>query len=230
MHTNRPKLHAAVALATMAGALLLTLVGETPAFAAVDEVVPAAAPQLSITITDDVDTTDAAAELAYTIRVENLGTTDALGLVVTQSVPEGMTFGSADSAGTAASAVVSWTLDVKAATTATVATTMTVGETSDDLLRLATVACAQVTPTDPPIVCASDSDLLPAGAAAAAAGSDPASATAEDAAVWWIVGSVSALVVVVAALALGLTLRRRRLLDTGADATVDSPHERERVM
>ena len=202
----------------VAGGMLLTLLGGAPAWAADTTVAP---PQLSITITDGRDATDTGDALDYTITVENVGTADVAALVVTQSVPEGMTFGSADSAGTLDAATVSWTVDVAAGATQSLATTMTVGETPDELLRLATVACAQVTATDPPLVCASDSDQLPAGAAAEAM-TTPAPAAAEpDDAGRWVAGGAGLLLLI--GLVLVVVLRRRR---TAERRTGTGPHNR----
>jgi uncharacterized repeat protein (TIGR01451 family) len=194
---------AGLVLAVAAG-----VAGGASASAAGRDVAPPVAPQLSITISDDRDAAVADDELSYTIVVENLGTTDALGLAVTQSVPDGMTFGAADNSGTLTSSTVNWNLDVKAAEKATLSTTMTVGETPADLLRLASVACALAVPTDQPIVCASDSDMLPAGAAAAAA--DTANPQTIDHTLGWVIGG-SLAVVIVAGTTLLLVLRRRRV-------------------
>ncbi len=134
----------------------------------------AAAPQLSIAVDDGKTATAEGDSLTYTVTVRNLGTTPVTGLHVTQSVPTGLTFGSADTAGVAKPGTVEWTVDLAATSEAVVHTTMTVAATPAELLRLATVACANQTSTSPPIVCASDSDQLPAGAAA---GTVPPSAT-----------------------------------------------------
>ncbi len=49
---------------------------------------------LVITKTDDVDPVVAARQLEYTIEVQNLGPSDASGVVVTDTLPAGVTFGS----------------------------------------------------------------------------------------------------------------------------------------
>ena len=127
------------------------------------------APQLSIAV-DDGRTSAAAGDLlSYTVTVRNLGATPLGGLHVTQSMPTGLTFGSADSAGLATADTVTWKVDLGATGTATVHSTMSLSATPKELLRLATVACVSVSPGGPPVVCASHSDLLPAGRQAAAA-------------------------------------------------------------
>jgi uncharacterized repeat protein (TIGR01451 family) len=182
--------------------------GATAATAAVDSAQPAP-PQLSIAVTDDTGETTAGDELAYVITVENTGSTDVPGLVITQTLPVELQLVSTDPAVAADGDAVSWTVDLAAAQTATFRSGATVGETPDTLLRLATTVCAAVSPTDAPLVCASDSDELPAGAAAAAAAD-----SAEDDAtaplpgwLWPVVIAAIALLVVL--LVLGLLLRRR---------------------
>jgi uncharacterized repeat protein (TIGR01451 family) len=171
--------------------------------------VEVAAPQLSIAISDGAEEAAAGDELRYTIDVENLGTTDAFDLTITQTVPEGLTFSSADNGGGLEASAVRWGIQLKAGESTTLVTTMTVGETPAELLRLATVACALPTPTDPPIVCASDSDILPAGIAAEEAGEAVADGGA-DVRGWITAASVAGGAVVVVAVVVVLLIRRRR--------------------
>lgn len=109
---------------------------------------------------------------------------------------------------------VSWSLDLSPSGETTVHTTMNVSTTPTDLLRLAPVACATVTADGPPIVCASHSDQLPAGAEAdaAKATSQSGEATASTGRTWWYLGAA-----VLIALALGVVattlIRRRRAAD-----------------
>ena len=172
------------------------------------------APQLSIAVDNGHTSAAVGDAFTYTITVANLGTTDIPGLVVTQTMPTGLTFGSADSGGTAESDSVTWNVDLKATDTSTFHTTMSVVPTPADLLRLATVACASLSPGGSPIVCASHSDQLPAGAAAessqAAAAADTAAAppTGPGLSWWWIGGGIG--LVIVAALAMGIIILRNR--------------------
>ena len=170
-------------------------------------------PQLSIAVDDGRTSTAAGDKLTYTITIRNLGTTGVTGLGVTQSVPDGQKFLSADPAATAKAGRVSWRRDLKVAGTATVHTTMSVSATPKELLRLATVACASMTASKPPLVCASDSDQLPAGASAQAAAAKAASSSTDQP--WWYLASgIGGIGLIVAALA-ALMTRRRRTPQTG---------------
>jgi uncharacterized repeat protein (TIGR01451 family) len=189
--------------------------GGTTAAASVPAAVASAQPappQLSIAVSDEKDSATAGDELAYTIIVENVGSVDVPGLVVTQTLPGELQLVSTDPAVTADGSTVSWTVDLVAAQTATFRSTVTVGESPDTLLRVATTVCAAVSPTDAPLVCASDSDELPAGAAAAAASdSDSDEQDGTAASPGWLWPTVIAAVVVIALLLLlGALLRRRR--------------------
>ncbi|MDQ1398790.1 MAG: hypothetical protein QOK20_722 [Acidimicrobiaceae bacterium] len=175
------------------------------------------APQLSIAVDDGHPSAAAGDTLTYAITVRNLGSTPVSGLYVTQSVPSGLTFGSADSAGQATPGTVHWVVDLSATGTATFHTTMSVSATPKELLRLATVACASASATAPPIVCASDSDLLPAGRQSAAARTTTVSGgRARSGARGWFIGGA---IVVVAAVAVAVLMvrRRRRATVSGAE-------------
>jgi uncharacterized repeat protein (TIGR01451 family) len=168
---------------------------------------PQSAPQLSIAI-DNGRTEAAAGEtLTYTTTVTNLGTSSVSDLVVTQTVAEGLELVSAENEGSAQDGVVMWRIALEPSATATVRTTMTVVPTPDEQLRVASVACAKTADDAPPIVCATHSDQLPAGAAASAAA---ASADDEDggvSATALVAGGAAALVVAGGAVA---ALRHRR--------------------
>ncbi|MEV7908502.1 hypothetical protein AB0P04_43625, partial [Streptomyces anulatus] len=139
------------------------------------EVVAGAVPRLSISIDNGKTATREGDRLTYTVVVHNTGTTDAGELHLTQSLPEGLRLVSADGHGSAKEGQVVWTVDLPAGKDATLHTTAQVGATPADLLRLATVACASTEAEGRPIVCATHSDQLPAGAAAAEAARQAAS-------------------------------------------------------
>ena len=170
-----------------------------------------ASPQLSIAIDNGKKSTTIGDTLDYVITVQNLGTADVDGLLIAQSLPSGLDFGTADAGGTADASEVTWNLDLKATTTATFHTTMTVTATPAELLRLASVVCANSSADGSPIVCAAHSDQLPAGAAAEAAASalaGDATTPASGISSWWYLGGGIGVVVVVAALAVLLVRRR----------------------
>lgn len=164
----------------------------------------AAPPQLSIDVDDGHTSTTAGDTLVYTITIRNLGTDDARGLHITQSVPAGLEFGTAEPAATTTADGVGWGLDLKAAGEATFSSTMAVSATPAEVMRLATVACASATVDGPPIVCASHSDQLPAGASAEATREAAASSTRPVP--WLVAGGAGILLAVVVLL---LLLRRR---------------------
>lgn len=195
-------LSAALALA------LTSLICSAPVWASAQPV-KSTPPQLSIAVDNGVQATDKGDKLTYAVTVTNLGSDKIEDLVVTQTVPVGSTFVSADSDGAHAKQAVSWELNLKATKKVVLHTSLKVASTPDSLLRLATVVCAQVTTKGTPIVCASDSDLLPAGAAAelTAVRVDPASwgQVVTDRR-WWFGGA--GLVGVIAAGAVLLPRRR----------------------
>ncbi len=167
-------------------------------------------PQLSIGIDNGRTSTTTGDQLDYVITVQNLGTADVDGLLINQSLPTGMDFSTADSGGTADAGYVTWTVDLKATTTATFHTTMTVTATPAELLRLASVACASISANSPPIVCASHSDQLPAGASAEAAQQSMAAPPAAETQPWWYVLAGLAVFVVLGGLVAWWVIRRRR--------------------
>jgi uncharacterized repeat protein (TIGR01451 family) len=120
-----------------------------------------AAPQLNIAITDGRIAAARGDRLTYTIRVQNLGTTTAQNLHISQTLPPGLSLVSADHHGTASAGRVSWIVNLKPGEESTVATIGHVGPTPADLLRLASVVCATAKGGRKPLVCATHSDLLP---------------------------------------------------------------------
>jgi uncharacterized repeat protein (TIGR01451 family) len=176
-------------------------------------------PQLSIAVDNGRSSAAVGDTPTYTITISNLGTAKIDELVVTQSVPTGLNFMSADSAGIDKARMVSWRIDLKASGKATLHTTMTISPTPTDLLRLATVACASMATNGPPIVCATHSDQLPAGADAQAGQAKVKAATGAGTAAtstgrngWYAAGGLGGIVLVMGAF-VALTLRRRRARD-----------------
>jgi uncharacterized repeat protein (TIGR01451 family) len=160
-------------------------------------------PQLSITIDDGRTTATAGTRLTYTITVQNLSGTDITGLGVTQSVPPGSALELADSSGGVQAGYVRWSVNLGATVKTALHSTVAVYDTSPDLLRLTSVACAGTAADAPPIVCATHSDQLPVGAAAHTATS---AGTAAHAGRWYLIGG---LVMLSVAALMALLLCRR---------------------
>lgn len=168
------------------------------------------APQLSIAVDDGRTSAVAGDALTYTITVQNLGTADVTGLKVTQSLPAGMKLDSTDPAAAVRSGSVSWSLRLKAAGHAIFHSRMTVSKTPTALLRMATVACASTSSKGPPVVCASHSDQLPAGAAQARQAAMSSTAGPGGVDPWYIAGAIGLVGVVL----LTVLVRRHRTRDT----------------
>ncbi len=192
------------AACVVAGVALAALLTAAPAGATGTGAAPKAAPaapQLSIAVDDGRTSTTAGETLEYAITIRNLGTAGVRDLQVTQTLPAGLSLEKADAAGSQRAGSVGWTLDLAAAGNVVVHSTTKVSDTPPELLRLATVACASMSAGGPPIVCASHSDQLPAGATAEAAARAPSIGPAW----WYVAGGIGLL----AAVALVLVLRRR---------------------
>ncbi|OLF15184.1 DUF11 domain-containing protein [Actinophytocola xanthii] len=167
-------------------------------------------PQLSIAVDNERTEVEPGDTLDYTVTVRNLGATEVKALLVTQTVPTGLRFESADPAGATDADGITWTVALKANGEATVRSRMTVVATPPELLRLATVACARLTGNDPPIVCAAHTAQLPAAASRTA--SQPAADSGLP--VWQIAAGAAALAVATA-VAVFLLVRRRRKPGSG---------------
>lgn len=168
-------------------------------------------PQLSIAVDDGRASAAPSDTLTYAVRVTNLGTRPVKDLLITQSIPDGAALKSTDPRSTEKASTVSWTMDVKPGETATVGSTVTVAKTlPDGLLRLATVGCARTSSKAPPLVCASDSNLLPAGTLADEQ-RQGLEQPATDHRGWWPLPGALGLggLVLAAAIATLLLLRRR---------------------
>jgi uncharacterized repeat protein (TIGR01451 family) len=163
-------------------------------------------PQLSIAVDSNRTSAAVGDVLPYAITIRNLGGTAITGLKISQSVPTGLRFKSADLAGKAHPLSIEWSVNLKAGGTATVHSTMTVTNTPPELLRLATVACARSIAKAPPIVCAAHSAQLPAGALAERAA---AQAPDHDAVKTEYVAGAGGVLAVGAAVVV-ITRRRRR--------------------
>ncbi|MEU4829852.1 hypothetical protein [Streptosporangium sp. NPDC023615] len=168
------------------------------------------APSLSIDIDNGRTSVEEGDRLTYVVTVRNTGTSRVRGLDLTQSLPPGLTFVSADGHGTATKERVRWTADVPAGKAVTFRTVAEVGATPEDLLRLASIACASTEGSDRPIVCATHSDQLPAGAAAAEAAHVTAHPVTSR--LWYVAGGAGLLALVLVVLPVVRRGRGRRRL------------------
>jgi uncharacterized repeat protein (TIGR01451 family) len=201
----------------IAGAALTAVLGIVPGVGAAETTTP----QLKIAVDNGQQSATSGDQLDYTITVANLASAKVRELVITQTVPAGATFVSADTRGVRRADKVTWKLDLNKGRKIVVHASMTAATPPEDLLRLATVACAQLSTTDPPLVCATDSDQLPAGAVAESAqqaAEQPGASSPSR--VWWYVGGAVALAGVAAASLIAVQARfaahqRRRRTRSG---------------
>ncbi len=146
--------------------------GPSPSPAALRPSIPVAAaangPALSIGVDDGRQAAKPGDLLTYTVKIHNIGTTNARGLDIVQTLPTGMRLVSATRRGAARAGAVTWKVNLPAGRVATFGVVGKVGQTPNQLLRLDTIACATTRGSIKPIVCAAHSDELPAGARAAA--------------------------------------------------------------
>lgn len=139
----------------------------TPAPAAV---IRAAAkkPALSIAISDGRQTARPGMLLTYAVQIHNIGRIGVPRLNVEQMIPPGLKLISVSRHGVRGAQQVRWQVNLPPGQAGTFRVVARVGKTPRQILRLATVACASAGAHGRPIVCATDSDQLPAGAIAAA--------------------------------------------------------------
>ena len=162
---------ACLVLACLAGATLPAQARSAPS------------PSLSISVDNGRSTLAPGDASDYTITLANLGARPVRSLRLSQTVPPGSSVVTTGSGGTVRAGTVRWTLDVPASGQVVLRTTLRVSDPAPpDLLRLATVACAAVSTDAPPLVCATDSDELPAGVTAA---QQQAAAPATTGRSWW---------------------------------------------
>ena len=167
-------------------------------------------PELSITVDNGASSVAPGDRLTYTITVTNLGAGRVRNLRLSQTVPQGASVVSTGSGGTVRGGTVRWTVDVPETTQTAVRSTLRLRDPAPSgLNRLATVACAATSSSGPPLVCATDSDLLPEGAAAEQRQAAPAG-TAPAQRAWWPYAGGGALLVGAAAGGFALLRRHRR--------------------
>lgn len=172
---------------------------------------PATSPtyRLDVGVDDGRAATKEGDHLTYTVTLRNLGGTTVTGLRITLTVPSELRLRSADHGGRRNGGHVRWSVDLPGGHSAVLTAAGDVRPTPPQLLRLAAVACVTTEGADRPIVCATHSDELPAGARRAAA-SRPRDAAAETkdggtAGLWYVVSGV-----LIFAVLLGVAVRLRR--------------------
>jgi uncharacterized repeat protein (TIGR01451 family) len=164
---------------------------------------PATGPALSIHIDDGRTAVATGDRITYTVTVRNIGSTHAR-LDVGQTLPAGLSLVSADRGGTFARGQVSWRLELPAGRDSSFRAEVRVHEVPPTSQRLAAVACATLSGTRRPIVCASDSDRLPVAAAS------PRSGPTSDGGRWQWVAPAGGAVACAAIVAVFWRLVRRR--------------------
>jgi uncharacterized repeat protein (TIGR01451 family) len=125
-------------------------------------------PALSIGVSDGRQTARPGVLLTYTVQIHNIGRIGVPRLNVEQMIPPGLKLISVSRHGARGAGHVSWQVNLPPGHADTFRVVARVGKTPRQLLRLAAVACASASAHGRPIVCATDSDQLPAGAVAAA--------------------------------------------------------------
>lgn len=166
-----------------------------------------AGPELAIGIDDGHTSIDVGDHVTYTVKIRNIGTAAADDLAVTQTLPAGARFGSADHDGVVKDGTVTWHTDLAAGRDTALVVQAEVTKPQAGQLRLASVACATINGDSRPIVCAADSDKLPAGAGAHSTA--PGSAASSGPRGWLLVLYVGIGVGAALALLAGLVGRRR---------------------
>src|SRR5207249_7305069 len=104
---------------------------------------------LSITKTDDRDPVTAGTDLTYTLTVHTAGPSDAQNVVVSDPVPAGTTFVSADGGGTDTAGTVSWNLGTIPAGAADTTLHLVVHVASSRTAELSNTATDTTDTTDP---------------------------------------------------------------------------------
>lgn len=127
-------------------------------------------PALSIKVDDDTTKTKAKQVHTYTVKLRNLGSTNLRQMVLTETLPVGMSLISATDGGAlnGADGQIVWTVDVLVGQEVT----RTIKARVDKLPAghgIASTACARLAGSNVPVVCSTDLDQLPTEAELAAA-------------------------------------------------------------
>jgi uncharacterized repeat protein (TIGR01451 family) len=166
--------------------------------------------QLSIAVTDSRQRVQAGDLVTYAVKVDNIGKRNARRLSIVQTLPAGLKLISASRHPAVHAGQLTWRLSLAAGHTSKFRVVGRVGQTPQQLLRLATIACATTGASARPIVCAAHSDELPAGAVAVAQASQAAAAAKSGGGADGFLRPAGAALVLVVAAGGGFLLFRRR--------------------
>ncbi|PSK96303.1 putative repeat protein (TIGR01451 family) [Murinocardiopsis flavida] len=123
-------------------------------------------PALSIAVSDTLDTMAKGDHTTYRITLRNDGAEDVEGVAVHQTLPVGMALLDHAPEGARTDTGVSWAADLPAGAEVEYTVRARMGASDADVWRATATACATRGAGTRPLVCASDANLLPAGAAA----------------------------------------------------------------
>lgn len=117
-------------------------------------------PALSIELNGDTDRLRAGEEVSYTLSLANEGDRELRDATLSQSLPEQLELVSAGDASVRTDGAVGWEVTIAPGGSVERELRVRVAEEPGEAWRLATTACAQLDPEDPPVVCATEANLL----------------------------------------------------------------------
>ncbi|TDQ50001.1 DUF11 domain-containing protein [Actinorugispora endophytica] len=130
---------------------------------------PPPAPELSVAITDARDQMAVGEETRYIVTLRNEGEKPVKDIVLAQTAPVQLEFLAADENGEIHEGTALWRVSLDPGQEATRTVTARLDEATSDLWRVATTVCAGRESDPAPVVCGTDSNLLPAATQASTA-------------------------------------------------------------
>ena len=123
-------------------------------------------PALSIEVTDGLDGMEPGEVTEYTVTLRNDGEKKVEGIFLSQGLPPEMKLVETDGErygkpGGALEDLAVWTVDLKPGESATGRTKARLDDPGEKVWRVAATACAQEGEDSPPVVCATDANLIP---------------------------------------------------------------------
>ncbi|MDA2807987.1 hypothetical protein [Nocardiopsis suaedae] len=127
---------------------------------------PDGVPALSIEVTDGLDGMEPGDVTEYTVTLRNDGEEKLDGIFLSQGIPPEMELVETDGErygkpGGALEDLAVWTVDLKPGESATGRTKARLADPGEKVWRVAATACAQESEDSPPVVCATDANLIP---------------------------------------------------------------------